>query len=78
MRTLLTLSALVLGASAMSSAAQAGCNLRGEFCGYPSWASNAFATPHARVSEALLEPDRPPLDRHIAKPRRSKASRYAR
>jgi hypothetical protein len=53
------LAAVLLMSSATLFSAEAGCNLRGEFCSYPNWASNAFAPPTARISEALLPPDRP-------------------
>jgi hypothetical protein len=40
----------------MGSQAQAACNVRGEFCGYPAWAANAFSHPRDRVPNAWLEP----------------------
>lgn len=47
----------LMAASAMSAPASAGCNVRGEFCGFPNWASNAFAG-RKRVPESTLEPER--------------------
>lgn len=35
--------------------AEAACNVRGEYCGYPSWASNAFSGPDDRVSDYSLD-----------------------
>jgi hypothetical protein len=56
----------------MSLQAQAACNIRGEFCGYPSWAANAFSDPFDRVPDAWLDhPTNPPAygyaDRRPAK-----------
>jgi hypothetical protein len=45
-----------VGILAMGSQAQAACNVRGEFCGYPAWAANAFSHPRDRVPNAWLEP----------------------
>ena len=41
MRTALILLALAGGLSATAPQAQA-CSIRGQHCGYPSWAANAF------------------------------------
>ncbi|MFM9846584.1 MAG: hypothetical protein ACKVP3_05430 [Hyphomicrobiaceae bacterium] len=56
MRSVLLLASLGLGIVAASSHAQAACNVRGEFCGYPAWAANAFTHPRDRVPDAWLEP----------------------
>lgn len=56
MRSVLLLIGLAVGSVAMSSQAQAVCNIRGEFCGYPAWAANAFTHPWDRVPDAWLEP----------------------
>jgi hypothetical protein len=42
---------------ALSTQAQA-CNARGEFCGRPTWAANAFSGPYNRVPEPSLETQR--------------------
>jgi hypothetical protein len=39
----------------MGFEAQAACNIRGEFCGYPSWAANAFSQPRDRVPDWVLD-----------------------
>jgi hypothetical protein len=50
------LSALVITAIGASSIeARAACNIRGEFCGYPAWAANAFSAPRDRVPDWVLE-----------------------
>jgi hypothetical protein len=46
----------VAGISAPGGEARADCNVRGQFCGYPNWASNVFAGRH-RVPESTLPPD---------------------
>jgi hypothetical protein len=52
---------LVVGLAAMSFPANAACNVRGEFCGYPGWAANAFSHPRDRVPEEWLDyPTNPP------------------
>lgn len=56
MRSVLLIVSLMAGILATSSQAQAVCNVRGEFCGYPAWAANAFAHPRDRVPNAWLEP----------------------
>jgi hypothetical protein len=40
----------------ISAPASAACNVRGEFCGFPNWASNAFAG-RERVPESSLPPE---------------------
>jgi hypothetical protein len=55
MRSVLLLVGLVAGIAVMSPQAQAACNARGEFCGYPGWAANAFSHPRDRVPDAWLE-----------------------
>jgi hypothetical protein len=49
----------------------AACNARGEFCGYPLWAANAFSNPRDRINEAAVrKPDyRPSYDRDIYRKR---------
>jgi len=42
-------------ALALSLPAQAACNIRGEHCGRPAWAVNAFSNPRDRVPEEALE-----------------------
>jgi hypothetical protein len=39
----------------LSPQAQAACNARGEHCGQPAWAANAFAGRYGRVPESSLE-----------------------
>ena len=49
---------LALAASTLpllSSDVLAACNIRGEFCGRPGWAANAFSHPFDRVSADALE-----------------------
>lgn len=55
---LLRLGVTVAMALGLATQAQAACNARGEFCGHPAWASNAFAGPRDRVPESTLEPSR--------------------
>ena len=38
----------------LSTQAEAACNIRGEFCGRPAWAANAFSHPRDRVPEEAL------------------------
>jgi hypothetical protein len=62
---------LVLGVAAttlgLSTQADAACNIRGEHCGRPAWAANAFSNPRDRVPESALEP-----------PKQHRAVRYSR
>ena len=55
MRGVILLVGLAVGVIIMSPQAQAACNVRGEFCGYPAWAANAFTAPRDRVPDAWLE-----------------------
>ncbi len=55
MSRVLVLASLIVGALGMTTSAQAACNVRGEFCGYPAWAANAFTAPRDRVPDAWLE-----------------------
>ena len=48
----LGVAATTLGLSAQAYA----CNARGEFCGRPTWAANAFSGPYNRVPESAVEP----------------------
>jgi hypothetical protein len=54
-RRLLLLPLVALGIGGMGFEAQAACNIRGEFCGYPSWAANAFSHPRDRVPNWVLD-----------------------
>ncbi len=56
MRSVLLLAGLAAAIAVASPQAQAACNVRGEFCGYPAWAANAFSHPRDRVPDAWLEP----------------------
>lgn len=55
MRLLTLVSILALGVAGLSAKAEAACNIRGEFCGYPGWAANAFSHPFDRVPESALD-----------------------
>ena len=49
---------LVLAGSTLpllSIDASAACNIRGEFCGRPGWAANAFSNPRDRYPEEALD-----------------------
>jgi hypothetical protein len=56
MRSVFLLAGLTAAIVVASPQAQAACNVRGEFCGYPAWAANAFSHPRDRVPDAWLEP----------------------
>ncbi|MFM9846472.1 MAG: hypothetical protein ACKVP3_04850 [Hyphomicrobiaceae bacterium] len=47
----LTVAATTLGLSAQAHA----CNARGEHCGRPTWAANAFSGPYNRVPESAVQ-----------------------
>lgn len=55
MKTLAAALALALGSVASIGTAEAACNVRGQFCGYPSWAANAFSHPKDRVPNWVLD-----------------------
>jgi hypothetical protein len=55
MRAILGTTTLLLAIGGLSSQASAVCNIRGEFCGYPAWAANAFTHPRDRVPNWMLE-----------------------
>jgi hypothetical protein len=57
MRYLLAAPLLVAGLIGTSAPADA-CSIRGQWCGYPYWAANAFEAPRDRVQEGAL-PVRP-------------------
>jgi hypothetical protein len=61
----LGVAATTLGLSAQAYA----CNARGEFCGRPTWAANAFSGPYNRVPEAAVE------TKHYQAPRPSRPER---
>jgi hypothetical protein len=49
---------LLVAAAAMplvSNDVHAACNIRGEFCGRPGWAANAFSHPFDRYPEEALD-----------------------
>ena len=70
MRISLLLVGVAVGVGGMSASAQAACNIRGEFCGYPSWAANAFSDPFDRVPNAWLDhPTNPPAYRYVNRDR---------
>jgi hypothetical protein len=58
MRSFLTAALVLVGLGSIATEASAGCNVRGEFCGYPNWASNVFAG-RKKVPESTLPPDEP-------------------
>ena len=49
-RSILIMSVVIVGLTSHSSAGMA-CNARGEFCGYPGWAANAFSSDDDRVPD---------------------------
>jgi hypothetical protein len=49
-RSILLMSVVIVGLTSQSSAGMA-CNARGEFCGYPGWAANAFSSDDDRVPD---------------------------
>ncbi len=50
---------LAVAAATLSLSTQAhACNARGEHCGRPTWAANAFSGPYNRVPESTSEPRR--------------------
>jgi hypothetical protein len=55
MRTVLGVATILISLGALSGSASATCNIRGEFCGYPAWAANAFSHPRDRVPNWVLE-----------------------
>lgn len=75
-RQALLFSVIALGISALNiQGAQAACNVRGEFCGYPGWAANAFSNPRDRVPDWDLDN---PTNRSAADtpPRKYRAKRH--
>ena len=46
--------AMSLGSASVPASA---CNVRGEFCGYPGWAANAFSSDDERVPDYWREGD---------------------
>jgi hypothetical protein len=50
--------AVAAAALGLNAEAQAACNVKGQFCGHPAWASNAFAGRFDRVPESTLEPEK--------------------
>lgn len=53
-----TTSGLILAAAVLpllSIDVSAACNIRGEFCGRPGWAANAFSNPRDRYPEEALD-----------------------
>lgn len=57
MRVFLLFAGAVIGLSSLSAEAQAACNARGEFCTYPTWAANSFATQGGERPRGYLAPD---------------------
>jgi hypothetical protein len=51
MRILMLFAGAAIGLGSTTFQAEAACNARGEFCGYPTWAANAFSSPEDRVPE---------------------------
>jgi hypothetical protein len=49
MRKILAAAALATAFAVVPGAADA-CNIKGEWCGYPLWAANAFSHPRDRVN----------------------------
>ena len=79
MRIPFLIACVALAVGAWSPKAEAVCNVRGEFCGYPAWAANAFSSPRDRVPDAwLIDPplqwtfsyDRSPRDKRHYRHRR--------
>ena len=79
MRQFILISLVGLGIGGMSIEAQAACNIRGEFCGYPGWAANAFSNPRDRVPDWVLDNPTNPYagDSYAYAPKyRAKRKRY--
>lgn len=59
MQRLSLLAAILVAPTLLASPASA-CSLRGQYCGYPTWAANAFEAPRNRVvGYATLPTDKP-------------------
>ena len=56
MRTSILFLGVAIGIGSASVPASA-CNVRGEFCGYPGWAANAFSSDDERVPDYWREGD---------------------
>lgn len=54
MRYLLLATSVVIATAMLGTSARAVCNVRGEYCGYPAWAANAFTNPRDRVPDRVL------------------------
>ena len=64
MQRLALLATLLVAATLFAGPASA-CSLRGQYCGYPTWAANAFEAPRNRVvGYATLPTDKPVAARH--------------
>lgn len=50
MRISIAIPSLLVAITAFAPAADA-CSVRGQYCGHPYWAANAFENPRNRVSE---------------------------
>lgn len=74
MRIFVLITGLALGAGMLGTTAEAACNVRGEFCGYPAWAANAFSNPRDRVPDWWLE--NPPGQRAYREERDNRNKRY--
>jgi len=56
--------------------ANAACNIRGQFCGYPSWAANAFSHPWERVPDYVLD-DIERMNKRVQRAERPDRPRYS-
>ena len=66
MRIALLLAGVAFASAGLSFQAEAACNVRGEHCGRPGWAANAFSARADRVPEDWLDnPTNPPAYGHV-------------
>jgi hypothetical protein len=65
MRSILALVAVAGGLAFASTGSAHACNARGEFCGQPHWAANAFSGPYGRSPKSAVRLE----DYHYGKPR---------
>ncbi len=54
MRSIIAL-ALAAGTLALATTGASACNARGQYCGQPQWAANAFSGPYAQQPKGAIK-----------------------
>ena len=55
LRSMLAIAAVAAGTLAFANTGAHACNVKGQYCGQPQWAANAFSGPYAQQPKGAIK-----------------------